>query len=52
MNCLFFRLSCTVCYHRPIFDTLEMLLVHRQGKKHAAGTQYIYIILYVWKLLT
>ncbi|XP_071120311.1 sodium channel modifier 1-like [Mytilus edulis] len=34
------RLSCTVCYHRPIFDTLEMLLIHRQGKKHLAGVEY------------
>ncbi|XP_052066671.1 sodium channel modifier 1-like isoform X1 [Mytilus californianus] len=34
------RLSCTVCYHRPIFDTLEMLLIHRQGKKHSSAVEY------------
>lgn len=28
------RYSCTVCIHRPIFDTLEMLAIHRKGKKH------------------
>jgi len=31
------RLACTVCYHRPVFDTLEMLAVHRKGKKHLAN---------------
>ena len=28
------RLTCLVCHHRPIFDTLDMFCVHRQGKKH------------------
>ncbi len=23
-----------VCAHRPVFDTVNMLLVHRNGKKH------------------
>ena len=31
------RYCCMVCHHRPIFDTVNMLAVHRQGKKHAAG---------------
>ncbi|NXA43873.1 SCNM1 protein, partial [Eudromia elegans] len=31
------RYACTVCPHRPIFDTLEVLAVHRAGKKHVAG---------------
>ncbi|NWS63933.1 SCNM1 protein, partial [Chunga burmeisteri] len=28
------RYACTVCAHRPIFDTLDVLTVHRAGKKH------------------
>uniref|UniRef100_A0A023EZF9 Sodium channel modifier 1 n=1 Tax=Triatoma infestans TaxID=30076 RepID=A0A023EZF9_TRIIF len=28
------RLTCLVCTHRPIFDTVNMLAKHRQGKKH------------------
>ncbi|NXI43256.1 SCNM1 protein, partial [Galbula dea] len=34
------RYACTVCAHRPVFDTLDVLTVHRAGKKHrsrAAG---------------
>ncbi|KAK7099072.1 hypothetical protein V1264_003264 [Littorina saxatilis] len=31
------RFACLVCNHNPIFDTVNMLMVHRQGKKHAAG---------------
>uniref|UniRef100_A0A8D0FPE9 Sodium channel modifier 1 n=1 Tax=Strix occidentalis caurina TaxID=311401 RepID=A0A8D0FPE9_STROC len=26
--------ACTVCAHRPVFDTLDVLTVHRAGKKH------------------
>lgn len=32
------RLTCLVCAWRPEFDTVAMLKVHRQGKKHVAGT--------------
>lgn len=28
------RLTCIVCHHRPIFDTVAMLGKHRKGKKH------------------
>ncbi|KAF1449767.1 Sodium channel modifier 1, partial [Spheniscus demersus] len=28
------RYACTVCAHRPVFDTLDVLTVHRAGKKH------------------
>ncbi|XP_068518944.1 sodium channel modifier 1 isoform X2 [Anas acuta] len=28
------RYACTVCAHRPVFDTLEVLAVHRAGRKH------------------
>nr|CAD7446572.1 unnamed protein product [Timema bartmani] len=28
------RLTCLVCRHRPIFDTLSTLAMHRKGKKH------------------
>lgn len=31
------RLTCLVCTHRPIFDTVNMLAKHRQGKKHLFG---------------
>ncbi|XP_077865353.1 uncharacterized protein LOC144351951 [Saccoglossus kowalevskii] len=36
------RYACTVCYHRPVFDTLDILIVHRKGKKHAANLQRQY----------
>ncbi|CAL1535369.1 unnamed protein product [Lymnaea stagnalis] len=28
------RFACTVCQHNPIFDTVNMLSIHRNGKKH------------------
>ena len=31
---IYFRYACTVCGHRPVFDTVDMLAIHRQGKKH------------------
>lgn len=31
---LYFRYSCTVCSHRPVLDTIEMLALHRKGKRH------------------
>ncbi|XP_015279997.1 PREDICTED: sodium channel modifier 1 [Gekko japonicus] len=36
------RYACTVCFHRPVFDTLDMLTVHRSGKKHLASLQKFY----------
>ncbi|XP_069805913.1 sodium channel modifier 1 isoform X1 [Dendropsophus ebraccatus] len=34
--------ACTVCHHRPVFDTIDMLSVHRRGKKHIAYMQRFY----------
>ncbi|CAH2327172.1 sodium channel modifier 1 [Pelobates cultripes] len=34
--------ACTVCSHRPVFDTIDMLSVHRNGKKHLASLQWFY----------
>ncbi|NXP15310.1 SCNM1 protein, partial [Thinocorus orbignyianus] len=31
------RYACTVCAHRPVFDTLDVLTVHRAGKKHRSS---------------
>ncbi|XP_064634985.1 sodium channel modifier 1-like [Lineus longissimus] len=31
------RFSCSVCKHKPVFDTINMLAVHRKGKKHLAN---------------
>ncbi|XP_071583461.1 sodium channel modifier 1 [Heliangelus exortis] len=36
------RYSCTVCAHRPIFDTLDVLTAHRAGKKHLGSLQRFY----------
>ncbi|KAL7977982.1 hypothetical protein Chor_004969 [Crotalus horridus] len=36
------RYSCTICFQRPVFDTLDMLTVHRSGKKHLASLQKFY----------
>lgn len=36
------RYACSVCFHRPVFDTLDMLTVHRSGKKHVASLQKHY----------
>ncbi|NXN69970.1 SCNM1 protein, partial [Himantopus himantopus] len=36
------RYACTVCAHRPVFDTLDMLTVHRAGKKHTGSLQHFY----------
>ncbi|XP_054842986.1 sodium channel modifier 1 [Eublepharis macularius] len=36
------RYACTVCFHKPVFDTLDMLTVHRSGKKHLASLQKFY----------
>ncbi|NP_001089700.1 sodium channel modifier 1 [Xenopus laevis] len=34
--------ACTVCHHRPVFNTIDMLSVHRTGKKHLGGLQRYY----------
>lgn len=31
------RYSCLVCSHRPVFDTVDVLVVHRKGKRHLEG---------------
>ncbi|KAM6434480.1 sodium channel modifier 1-like [Liasis olivaceus] len=36
------RYACTVCFQRPVFDTMDMLTVHRSGKKHLASLQKFY----------
>ncbi|NXW66483.1 SCNM1 protein, partial [Eurystomus gularis] len=36
------RYACTVCAHRPVFDTLDVLTVHRAGKKHTSSLQHFY----------
>ncbi|XP_025417536.1 sodium channel modifier 1-like isoform X2 [Sipha flava] len=28
------KLTCMICIQRPIFDTINMLSIHRKGKKH------------------
>ncbi|NXV38563.1 SCNM1 protein, partial [Rissa tridactyla] len=33
------RYACTVCAHRPVFDTLDVLTVHRAGKKHMSSNR-------------
>ncbi|NXV48781.1 SCNM1 protein, partial [Uria aalge] len=33
------RYACTVCAHRPVFDTLDVLTVHRAGKKHTSSNR-------------
>ncbi|XP_015740152.1 sodium channel modifier 1-like isoform X2 [Coturnix japonica] len=36
------RYACTVCPHRPVFDTLEVLAVHRTGRKHVGSLRRCY----------
>uniref|UniRef100_A0A146PAU5 Sodium channel modifier 1 n=1 Tax=Fundulus heteroclitus TaxID=8078 RepID=A0A146PAU5_FUNHE len=36
------RYACLVCSYRPVFDTVDMLTVHRQGKKHLLGLKMFY----------
>lgn len=36
------RYSCLVCSHRPVFDTVDMLSVHRKGKRHLEGLKWYY----------
>ncbi|XP_067656138.1 uncharacterized protein [Haliotis asinina] len=34
------RFACVVCHHKPVFDTVDMLAVHRGGKRHQASLQH------------
>ncbi|CAF95147.1 unnamed protein product, partial [Tetraodon nigroviridis] len=36
------RYTCLVCSHRPVFDTVDMLSVHRKGKRHLEGLKSFY----------
>ncbi|KPP80063.1 sodium channel modifier 1-like [Scleropages formosus] len=36
------RYTCLVCSYRPVFDTLDMLALHRQGKRHLEGLKWFY----------
>ncbi|XP_062848550.1 sodium channel modifier 1 [Trichomycterus rosablanca] len=36
------RYCCLVCSHRPIFDTVDILTVHRKGKRHLEGIKWFY----------
>nr|XP_020471156.1 sodium channel modifier 1 isoform X3 [Monopterus albus] len=36
------RYTCLVCSYRPVFDTVDMLTVHRKGKRHLEGLKVFY----------
>ncbi|XP_070821683.1 sodium channel modifier 1 [Chaetodon trifascialis] len=36
------RYTCLMCSYRPVFDTVEMLTVHRKGKRHLEGLKAFY----------
>lgn len=36
------RYTCLVCSHRPVLDTVDMLMVHRKGKRHLEGMKWFY----------
>ncbi|XP_065607587.1 sodium channel modifier 1 [Cyrtonyx montezumae] len=36
------KYACTLCPHRPIFDTLRVLAVHRAGRKHLSSLRSCY----------
>ncbi|XP_034553755.1 LOW QUALITY PROTEIN: sodium channel modifier 1 [Notolabrus celidotus] len=38
------RYTCLVCSYRPVFDTVDILTVHRKGKRHLEGLKII-----LWK---
>lgn len=42
------RFACVVCRHCPVFDTVAVLSIHRQGKKHLAS-KFIYKIMSVYE---
>ncbi|KAG7475778.1 hypothetical protein JOB18_037403 [Solea senegalensis] len=36
------RYTCLVCSYRPVFDTVDILTVHRKGKRHLEGLKSFY----------
>lgn len=36
------RYTCLVCSYGPVFDTIDMLTVHRKGKRHLEGLKRFY----------
>ncbi|XP_060678313.1 sodium channel modifier 1 [Hemiscyllium ocellatum] len=36
------RYACSICPRRPVFDTVDMLAVHRRGRKHLTSLQQFY----------
>ncbi|KAK7886550.1 hypothetical protein WMY93_026171 [Mugilogobius chulae] len=36
------RFTCLVCSYGPVFDTVDMLTVHRNGKRHLEGLKRFY----------
>ncbi|KAM3614718.1 uncharacterized protein V6R79_018430 [Siganus canaliculatus] len=36
------RYTCLVCSYRPVFDTVDMLTVHRKGRRHLEGLKSFY----------
>nr|XP_023844264.1 sodium channel modifier 1 [Salvelinus alpinus] len=36
------RYTCLVCSYRPVFDTVDILTVHRKGKRHLEGMKWFY----------
>ncbi|KAM7421558.1 hypothetical protein PAMA_015613 [Pampus argenteus] len=36
------RYTCLVCSYRPVFDTVDMLTIHRNGKRHLEGLKKFY----------
>lgn len=36
------RYTCLVCSYGPVFDTVDMLTVHRKGKRHLEGLKRFY----------
>ncbi|KAJ7985541.1 hypothetical protein DPEC_G00353150 [Dallia pectoralis] len=36
------RYTCLVCSYRPVLDTVDMLSVHRKGKRHLEGMKCFY----------
>ncbi|XP_075995801.1 sodium channel modifier 1 [Genypterus blacodes] len=36
------RFTCLVCSYRPVFDTVDMLTVHRNGRRHLEGLKSFY----------
>lgn len=36
------RYTCLVCFHRPVFDTVDTLTVHRKGRRHMEELKRFY----------